>query len=200
MGGGKTLFLFLGLLALVGLMYWGSMRISKTETPNPSLASAVNSGKEKLASLPVGQVLGVDALKNVFGNLAINSEQAVKNGAVNLIQAAANVAKNQISSSLQPASGPDATSVIQVPGQNAGGVCPSYGVGGVVSYIIKFSPVPSTQIYSVDWGDSHTSEGSVGASSTYVSASHEYQKSGDYTLTFKLPGGSSQIQKEICVN
>jgi len=196
----KTLFLFLGLLVLAGLIYWGSLRASKDETARPSLGAVVDSGK-KLASFSIGQVLGTEALKNALNSFTANSEQALKNGASNLIQGAADGVKNKISGALQATSTPNSDISVQIQTSNQGGigVCPSYDKGEAVGYIIKFSPPTTTtsQTYSVDWGDNQVSEGKVGAE---VSVSHAYKNTGDYTVTFKLPGlGSSGAQKEICI-
>jgi len=197
----KTLFLFLGLLVLVGLIYWGSLRASKDQTTGPSFGAAVDSGK-KLASFSIGQVLGTETLKNTLSGFTANSEQAFKNGAANLIQGVADGVKNRISGAFQTTSTPDASSPDQIEGVSQGtvGVCPKYKNGETVGYVIKFFSPATGQIYSVDWGDGQIFEGNINASSQEASVSHAYKNIGDYTVTFKLPGlGSSGTQKEICI-
>jgi PKD repeat protein len=194
MEGHKTLFLFLGLLVVVGLIYLGSNRFS---TDKASLSKALESGKNS-ASVS-GQVLGAEAIKGVLGgvdSLIAKTEQVIKNSAIGLAKDVGNSAKDQLTEAIFGSSTVATPRVEVVPqAQSIASVCSSYSKNQPVSYILKFSSTSTNQTYSVDWGDGETSGGS--AVSLQIPVSHSYGNPGSYSVSFK--SGTLQSERDICV-
>jgi hypothetical protein len=194
MGGYKTLFLFLGLLAIVGLIYLGSNRFSQDKV---SINKAV--GSPKSAAVLAGQVLGAEAVKGVLGgvdSLIAKTEETVKQGTFGLIKDVGNSAAQQIKSAIFGTS-TGATEQVQV-GSGAApsaSVCSSYSKNQTVSYIFKFATTSLNQSYSVDWGDGEISGGSANA--LEIPVLHSYTNSGNYTVSFKA--GALEVKKDVCV-
>lgn len=193
--GRRTLFLFLGLLIIVGLIYFGSSRFS---TDKISLNKTLESKKNSVASS--GQVLGAEVVNGVLGSvdsLIAKTKAVIKNSAVGLVKNVGNSAKDQITEAIFGSSTPAAqiTQVQEVAQPTPGAsICQSYNKNQNIIFILKFVPASGTQAYAVDWGDGRTAGGNASAQ---VSLSHSYSGTGNYTAIFKT--GSFTAQKDICV-
>ncbi|MBI2623248.1 MAG: hypothetical protein HYW65_01575 [Candidatus Liptonbacteria bacterium] len=71
-----------------------------------------------------------------------------------------------------------------------------------VTYAIQnpFSP-PQDFSFRIDWGDGGNSQGALRASDTRTSATHHYEKSGNYVNTFTITSQNPQItlKRKVCI-
>lgn len=192
--GKKTLLLFLGLLAVLALIYFGSGKFSSDKI---SLNNNLRSQKD--VAIADGRVLGAETVKGVLGgvdSLIAKAEQTVRNGAANLVTSVSQSAANQLTQAILGSSTPaiSNTQISEQTSSTIASICPSYPKNQTVSYILKFTSVNSGP-YSLNWGDGHFSDGVINAQE--ISISHIYAGSGNYTLLLKV--GSSETKKDICI-